>query len=89
MIALTGPRAASWDMADDTTSYPTHLVEFGIDLDAQEFARRELMLAAMPDWDPVADLADETRARALLMSGLDDEQRAVHRLLVEAGVLDA
>ncbi|MGQ0479615.1 MAG: DUF6400 family protein [Pseudonocardia sp.] len=64
-------------------------MEFGIDLGVQELARRELMLAAMPDWDPVAVLADETRARTLLMSGLDDDQRAVHRLLVEAGVLDA
>jgi hypothetical protein len=76
-------------MADDNTSAPISPVEFGIDLGVQELARRELMLAAMPDWDPVAVLADETRARTLLMSGLDDDQRAVHRLLVEAGVLDA
>jgi hypothetical protein len=65
------------------------LFEFSIDLSAHELARREHVLAATPDWDPVAVLADEQAAWALLMSNLDPEQRAIHRMLVDAGVLDA
>jgi hypothetical protein len=67
----------------------TELVEFTIDLTAHELARRGHVLAAIPDWDPIAVLAGEQRAWALLMSNLDPEQQAVHRMLVEAGVLDA
>lgn len=70
-------------------AHSDELLEFEIDLNAHELARREHVLAAMPDWDPIAVLADEKRAWELLMSNLDPEQQAVHRMLVEAGVLDA
>lgn len=65
------------------------LVEFELDLTAHELDRRAHVLAAVPDWDPVAVLVEEQRAWALLMSDLDPGQRAVHRMLVEEGVLDA
>jgi hypothetical protein len=64
-------------------------VEFGMDLGAHERTRREQMAAVMADYDPAEVLAREAEAWTLLMSGLDDEQQAVHRMLSEAGVLDA
>ncbi|MEV4946981.1 DUF6400 family protein [Streptomyces sp. NPDC053755] len=66
---------------------PDHLV-FTIDLTAEEARRQAEVVAALgPDWDPVAVLRGEDEAHALLYSGLDDEQRRIHAVLVEAGVL--
>lgn len=62
---------------------------FVIDLTAYERRRICAVLDAMPDWDPVAVLAAETEAHALLYSGLDAEQRAMYDLLFSEGVLDA
>jgi hypothetical protein len=42
----------------------------------------------MPEWDPVAVLAAEVEAHALLYSGLKAEQRSIEDLLYEEGVLD-
>jgi hypothetical protein len=61
---------------------------FELDLAAHEIRRRtEILHALGPGWDPVAVLRDEEAAYALLYSGLDPEQRAVHDLLVREGVL--
>ncbi|MFB7028481.1 MULTISPECIES: DUF6400 family protein [unclassified Streptomyces] len=68
-------------------SDPDHLV-FTIDLTAEEVRRRAEVVAALgPAWDPVAVLREEEAAHALLYSGLDAEQRRIHTMLVEAGVL--
>ncbi|MEU4171078.1 DUF6400 family protein [Streptomyces sp. NPDC026665] len=64
------------------------LVEFTIDLTAQEVARQAQVLAALgPDWDPMEVMRQEEAAYALLYSGLDEEQQRVYDDLVAAGVL--
>lgn len=63
------------------------LTTFAIDLAAHEQTRLAAVVAAMPDLDPGAVLAAETEAHRLLYSGLDDEQQATYRMLVDAGVL--
>lgn len=65
------------------------LMPFAFDLTAHEIRRLTSVLNAMPDWDPVAVLAAEVEAHALLYSGLNAEQRSVYDLLYEEGVLDA
>ncbi|MER8185080.1 DUF6400 family protein [Kitasatospora sp. NPDC094015] len=63
-------------------------VAFEIDLTAEEARRRAEVVAALgPDWDPAAVLRAEDEAYALLYSGLDAEQQALHDRLVAAGVL--
>jgi hypothetical protein len=62
---------------------------FEVDFAKDEIARRSQMLAVAPEQDPGEALVEESAARALLMSGLDAEQRAIYRMLVDAGVLDA
>jgi hypothetical protein len=47
------------------------------------------MLAVAAVQDPGEALAEESAARALLMSGLDAEQRGIYQMLVDAGVLRA
>jgi hypothetical protein len=59
------------------------------DLAAHEQRRLAAVLAATPDLDPGAVLADEAEAHRMLYSGLDAEQQATYRMLVDAGVLDA
>jgi hypothetical protein len=59
------------------------------DLTTHEQRRLAAVLAAMPDLDPGAVLADEAEAHRLLYSGFDAEQQAAYRLLVDAGVLGA
>lgn len=67
---------------------PADLVGFSIDLTVEEARRRAEVVAALgPDWDPVAVLREEEAAHALLYSGLDEEQRRIHAMLVAAGVL--
>ena len=61
---------------------------FAYDLTLDEARRRAAVLEAIgEDWDPVAVLAEEDRAYAMLYSGLDDEQQRIHDDLVAAGVL--
>lgn len=60
-----------------------------LDMAAHEQTRFASVLAASTDLDPGAVLAGEAEAHRMLYSGLDAEQQAVHRMLVEAGVLDA
>ncbi|MDQ2708805.1 MAG: DUF6400 family protein [Actinomycetota bacterium] len=62
---------------------------FSWDLTGHELRRLAATLDGMPDWQPATALRLETEAYRMLMSGLDDDQRAVHRMLVEAGVLNA
>ncbi|MFD8500914.1 DUF6400 family protein [Amycolatopsis sp. NPDC059657] len=63
-------------------------MEFSFDLTADELRRRAEVLKALgPGWDPVTALREEEAAYALLFSGLDAEQQAIHNDLVEAGVL--
>ena len=62
---------------------------FVLDLTAHEQTRLAAVVAAMPDLDPGAVLAAETEAHRLLYSGLDAQQRATYRMLVDAGVLGA
>jgi hypothetical protein len=76
-------------MAPREEADTTELVDFELDLTAHELSRRAHVLEAVPDWDPIAVLEGERAAWELLMSDLDPEQRAIHRMLVEAGVLDA
>jgi hypothetical protein len=59
------------------------------DLGAHEQRRLAAVLAATPDIDVLAVLDSEAAAHRMLYSGLDGEQQATYRLLVEAGVLDA
>ena len=59
------------------------------DLGAHEQRRLAAVLAASPDLDVLAVLESEAQANRMLYSGLDAQQQATHRLLVEAGVLDA
>ncbi|MFI1151777.1 DUF6400 family protein [Streptomyces sp. NPDC020817] len=76
--------------------HPTHpsdpgapgLVDFSVDLTAQEVLRRAQVMAALgPDWDPIEVLRGEEAAYDLLYSGLDAEQQRIYDGLVEAGVL--
>ncbi len=61
---------------------------FAYDLTLDEARRRAAVLEAIgQDWDPVAVLAEEDRAYAMLYSGLDDQQQRVYHDLVAAGVL--
>lgn len=60
-----------------------------LDMAAHEQTRLAAVLVASTDLDPGAVLAGEAVAHRMLYSGLDAEQQAVHRMLVEAGVLDA
>jgi hypothetical protein len=69
----------------DPTTDGLHL----LDLAAHEQRRLAAVFAATPDLDPGRVLADEAEAHRLLYSGLDAEQRATYRMLVEAGVLGA
>jgi hypothetical protein len=59
------------------------------DLSAHEQRRLSAVLTATPDLDPGAVLAAEVEAHRMLYSGLDAEQQALLRMLVDAGVLDA
>ncbi|GJF31048.1 hypothetical protein KNE206_37480 [Kitasatospora sp. NE20-6] len=64
------------------------LVDFTVDLTAQEVLRRAQVMAALgPDWDPIAVLRGEEEAYDLLYSGLDAEQERLYADLVAAGVL--
>jgi hypothetical protein len=66
----------------------SHHLEFAHDLTLDEARRRDAVLEAIgEDWDPVAVLAEEDRAYAMLYSGLDDEQQRIYDDLVAAGVL--
>jgi uncharacterized protein (DUF58 family) len=65
-------------------------VDFFVDLSAHEQRRLAIVLRDRlddPHFDPAAVLADEARAEALLMSGLDAEQSAIRDRLRAAGVL--
>ncbi len=62
---------------------------FHFDLAAHEQQRLAAVLDAASDLDPGAVLVSETEAHRMLYSGLDAEQRATYRLLVDAGVLEA
>jgi hypothetical protein len=64
------------------------LFEFVMDLSEHEHRRLTTVLDAMGDWDPGRVLADETEAYRRLYADLDENQLAVYRMLVEAGVLD-
>ncbi|MFC8966072.1 MULTISPECIES: DUF6400 family protein [unclassified Streptomyces] len=69
-------------------SAPLELVDFTVDLTAHEVLRQAQVLTALgPDWDPIEALRGEEAARALLYSGLDEEQQRVYDDLVAAGVL--
>ncbi|MFD5813354.1 DUF6400 family protein [Streptomyces sp. NPDC127038] len=64
------------------------LVEFTVDLTAQEVQRQAQVLAVLgPDWDPLEVMRQEEAAYALLYSGLDEGQQRVYDDLVAAGVL--
>ena len=85
---------AMYDTNDDRLAElerirPTGASHHLFDLTAHEQRRLAAVLAATPDLDPGAVLADETEAHRLLYGGLDAEQRATYRMLVDAGVLDA
>lgn len=63
-------------------------MDFAYDLTLDEARRRAAVLEAIgEDWDPLAVLAEEDRAYAMLYSGLDDEQQRMYDDLVAAGVL--
>jgi hypothetical protein len=65
-----------------------NLVALAYDLTLDEARRRAAVLEAIgDDWDPVAVLAEEDRAYAMLYSGLDDEQQRIYDELVVGGVL--
>ncbi|MEN3269501.1 MAG: hypothetical protein V7646_6395 [Pseudonocardia sp.] len=65
------------------------LASHTFDLGAHEQRRLAAVLAATRDLDPGAVLAAEAAAHRMLYSGLDAEQQATYRMLVDAGVLDA
>jgi hypothetical protein len=66
----------------------TGVVEFALDLTADEVRRRAEVVRALGDnWDPVEVLRGEQEAHDLLYSGLDPEQQRTYDMLVEAGVL--
>jgi hypothetical protein len=63
-------------------------VEFAYDLTLDEARRRAAVLEAIgEDWDPIAVMAAEERAYAMLYSDLDDEQQRIYDKLVAVGVL--
>lgn len=63
-------------------------MDFAYDLTLDEARRRAAILEAIgEDWDPLAVLAEEDRAYAMLYSDLDDEQQRIYDELVAAGVL--
>jgi Family of unknown function (DUF6400) len=63
-------------------------MDFAYDLTLDEARRRAAVLEAIgEDWDPLAVLAEEDRAYAMLYSDLDDEQQRIYDELVAAGVL--
>ena len=63
-------------------------MDFAYDLTLDEARRRAAVLEAIgEDWYPLAVLAAEDRAYAMLYSGLDDEQQRIYDDLVAAGVL--
>jgi hypothetical protein len=68
---------------------PPGLASHSFDLGAHEQRRLAAVLDAMPDLDVLAVLDAETQAHRMLYSGLDAEQRATYRMLVDAGVLEA
>jgi hypothetical protein len=84
----TGITEGNW-AADALVPVPGEPGSFSWDLTSHELRRLSATLGGMPDWDPEGSLRMETEAYRLLMSDLDDEQRAIHRMLVEAGVLGA
>jgi hypothetical protein len=69
----------------DEVSWP---ISFVFDLTAHEIHRLTSVLNAMPEWDPIAVLAAEAEAHALLYSDLNAEQRSTYDLLYEEGVFD-
>jgi hypothetical protein len=75
--------------ADALVPDPAEPGSFSWDLTSHELRRLSATLEGMADWDPEGSLRMESEAYRLLMSDLDDEQRAIHRMLVEAGVLGA
>jgi hypothetical protein len=63
-------------------------LDFACDLTLDEARRRTAVLEAIgADWDPVAVLAEEEKAYAMLYSNLDEEQQRIYDELVSAGVL--
>jgi hypothetical protein len=65
----------------------SHLA-FAYDLTLDEARRRTAILEAIgDDWDPLAVLAEEDRAYAMLYSDLDEHQQRIYDELVAAGVL--
>lgn len=63
-------------------------MDFAYDLTLDEARRRAAVLEAIgEDWDPLAVLAEEDRAYAMLYSDLDEEQQRIYDELVAAGVL--
>ncbi|WP_129307775.1 DUF6400 family protein [Streptomyces sp. L2] len=69
-------------------SDPAPTFDFAVDLSGHEMLRRTHVMAAIePGWDPVAAMRREEEARALLYSGLDEEQQRIYDELVAAGVL--
>jgi hypothetical protein len=75
--------------ADALVPDPAEPGAYSWDLTSHELRRLSATLEGMPDWDPDGSLRMESEAYRLLMSDLDEEQQAVHRMLVEAGVLGA
>jgi hypothetical protein len=74
---------------DPDARHPATTSSHVFDLSAHEQRRLSAVLAATPDIDPGAVLAAEVEAHRMLYSGLDAEQQAVFRMLVDAGILDA
>jgi hypothetical protein len=68
---------------------PGGLASHSFDLGAHEQRRLAVVLEAMPDLDVLAVLDSEAQAHRMLYSGLDAEQRATYRMLLDAGVLEA
>ncbi len=63
-------------------------LDFAYDLTLDEARRRAAVLEAIGDaWDPIAVLAEETKAYDMLYSDLDDEQQRIYDELFSAGVL--
>lgn len=63
-------------------------MDFAYDLTLDEARRRAAVLEAIgDDWDPIAVMAEEERAWAMLYSDLDDEQQRIYDELVAVGVL--
>ncbi|MER7736510.1 DUF6400 family protein [Streptomyces erythrochromogenes] len=66
------------------------LVDFTIDLTAQETLRRAHVIQALgPHWNPLDTLLAEEAAHNLLYTGLDPHQQHLYNTLVTAGVLPA